>query len=81
MLPPIVKELLPAGREKRRQLPGVVQERQLRVKAVKIQYHIRRGLHTEFGHEVCVRHFEGDRIFLDFHRDPPNIESAPCSTK
>ena len=56
-------------------------ERQLRVKAVKIQYHIRRGLHTEFGHEVCVRHFEGDRIFLDFHRDPPNIESAPCSTK
>lgn len=80
-VPRIVKELLPAGREKRRQLPGVVQERQLRVKAVKIQYHIRRGLHTEFGHEVCVRRFKCDRILLDFHRGPPNIKSAPCSTK
>ena len=80
-VPRIVKELLPAGREKRRQLPCVVQEGKLRVKAVKIQHHVRGGLHTEFGHEVCVRHFEGDRIFLDFHRGPPDIESAPCSTK
>ena len=80
-VPRIVKELLPAGREKRRQLPGVVQERQLRVKAVKIQHHIRRSLYAEFGHEVCVRRFKCDRILLDFHRGPPNIESAPCSTK
>ena len=80
-VPRIVKELLPAGREKRRQLPCVVQEGKLRVEAVKIQHHVRSGLHTEFGHEVCVRHFEGDRIFLDFHRGLPDIESAPCSTK